>query len=176
VTPATWYRLLVGKHLASAHLTVDGVGSCSVSKKWVREGDRLLADTVRFGGKVERIELGACEVGENGRPYGKICPFCLRVWRERSRPNAPLHNAIAGLTKQQRAAFDMLCIQRKPRTAESVLRRLVALGLLEETRRPIGGHPPVTVVDYDVPTMAHVAWAQLCSWEMGGEVEGDDPE
>lgn len=85
------------------------------------------------------------------------------------RPRGEYEDKIHALTRAQRDAFEWLCMQRQPHTSPRVLAKLAELGLVEARKRVLGGGLPVTIIEHDVPTAVHVAWARLSAWEEDGE-------
>ncbi len=71
----------------------------------------------------------------------------------------------AGMTKAQRAAFELIAINEHPRATRSTFDALIKKGLIEERREVVGRDALGSVVAtrYHVPLPIHMQWCEWCA-------------
>lgn len=89
-----------------------------------------------------------------------------------------LEERIHKLPKAQRRAFDLTCVGHDSGHDPRVIHALAKKGLVKIADRTLAGHPPVRIHVPVVPTAVHMAWAAVCSYEVGTieEEPADVPE
>lgn len=81
----------------------------------------------------------------------------------------PAKSFMDELTEHQRHVFGLIAINQDGGHDERTLVVLAERGLIVGYRETLPGWPPVEVVRWDVPSWAHIEWAQWCSEQPGEE-------
>lgn len=76
---------------------------------------------------------------------------------------------IRSLSTKQRSVFDQLCAGNDAYHHPRTLKVLVDKGLATELLQPDSRISFLMIKRYSVPIVVHMAWAELCSEELGGD-------
>ena len=77
-----------------------------------------------------------------------------------------LMRTIATLPKEQRKAFDRVCINQDGGISKRTAEPLIKLGLIRSYEQKIKGWPPMTITRYGLDSWAvHMAWCAVCGAE-----------